>query len=48
MTTIEDANFALQKVLDAGSQKNVIELAWIKNVRVTIESNRNIIITIVC
>jgi len=29
MTTIEDANFALQKVLDAGSQKNVIELAWI-------------------
>ncbi len=36
MTTIEDANFALQKVLDAGSQKNVIELAWIKNVRVTI------------
>ena len=36
MTTIEDANFALEKVLDAGSQKNVIELAWIKNVRVTI------------
>ena len=36
MTTIEDANFALQKVLDAGSQKNVIELAWIKNVRVNI------------
>ena len=36
MTTIEDANFALQKVLDAGSKKNVIELAWIKNVRVTI------------
>ena len=36
MTTIEDANFVLQKVLDAGSQKNVIELAWIKNVRVTI------------
>ena len=36
MTTIEDANFALQNVLDAGSQKNVIELAWIKNVRVTI------------
>ena len=36
MTTIEDANFALQKVLDAGSQKNVIELAWIKNVRVII------------
>ena len=36
MTTIEDANCALQKVLDAGSQKNVIELAWIKNVRVTI------------
>ena len=36
MTTIDDANFALQKVLDAGSKKNVIELAWIKNVRVTI------------
>ena len=36
MTTIEDANFALQKVLDAGSKKNVIELVWIKNVRVTI------------
>ena len=36
MTTIEDANFALQKVLDAGSKKNVIELAWIKNVRVNI------------
>ena len=36
MTTIEDATFALQKVLDAGSQKNVIELAWIRNVRVTI------------
>ena len=36
MTTIEDANFALQKVLDAGSKKNVIELAWIKNVRVSI------------
>ena len=36
MTTIEDANFALQKVLDAGSKKNVIELAWIKNVRVII------------
>jgi ATP-binding protein involved in chromosome partitioning len=36
MTTIEDANFALQKVLDAGSKKNVIELAWIKNVRVNL------------
>ena len=36
MTTIEDANFALQKILDSGSKKNVIELAWIKNVRVTI------------
>ena len=36
MTTIEDANAALQKVLDAGSKKNVIELAWIKNVRVSI------------
>ena len=36
MTTIEDANFALQKILDAGSKKNVIELTWIKNVRVII------------
>ena len=36
MTTVEDANLALQKVLDAGSKKNVIELDWIKNVRVTI------------
>ena len=36
MTTIEDANYALSKILDAGSKKNVIELAWIKNVRVII------------
>ena len=34
MTTVEDANFALSKILDAGSKKNLIELAWIKNVRV--------------
>jgi len=34
MTTIEDANYALSKILDAGSKKNVIELAWIKNVRI--------------
>ena len=36
MTTVEDANHALSKILDAGSQKNVIELGWIKNVRVKI------------
>ncbi len=36
MTTVEDANFALSKILDAGSKKNLIELAWIKNVRVNI------------
>ena len=36
MTTIEDANYALSKILDIGSKKNVIELAWIKNVRVLI------------
>ena len=36
MTTIEDANYALSKIIDSGSKKNVIELAWIKNVRVTI------------
>jgi len=34
MTTAEDANNALSKILDSGSKKNVIELAWIKNVRV--------------
>ena len=34
MTTVEDANYALSKILDAGSKKNVIELEWIKNVRV--------------
>ena len=34
MTTIEDANYALSKILDSGSKKNVIELGWIKNVRV--------------
>ena len=34
MTTVEDANNALSKVLDYGSKKNLIELAWIKNVRV--------------
>ena len=36
MTKIEDGNLALQKVLDAGSKKNVIELAWINNVRITL------------
>ncbi len=34
MTTVEDANYALSKILDSGSKKNLIELAWIKNVRV--------------
>ena len=34
MTTVQDANYALSKILDAGSKKNVIELAWIKNVRI--------------
>ena len=34
MTTVQDANYALSKILDAGSKKNLIELAWIKNVRV--------------
>ena len=36
MTTVEEANYALSKILDAGSQKNLIELGWIKNVRVAI------------
>ena len=30
MTTVEDANYALSKVLDAGSRKNVIELVGLK------------------
>ena len=34
MTSVEDANNALSKILDSGSQKNLIELTWIKNVRV--------------
>ena len=34
MTTVEDANNALSKILDSGSKKNVIDLSWIKNVRV--------------
>ena len=34
MTTVEDANNALSKILDSGSKQNLIELAWIKNVRV--------------
>ena len=36
MTTVEQANYALSKILDTGSQKNLIELGWIKNVRVPI------------
>jgi ATP-binding protein involved in chromosome partitioning len=36
MTTVEDANNALSKILDSGSKKNLIELAWIKNVRVVL------------
>jgi len=36
MTTVEDANNVLSKILDSGSKKNLIELAWIKNVRVII------------
>ncbi len=34
MTTVEDAKNVLSKILDSGSKKNLIELAWIKNVRV--------------
>ena len=34
MTTVEDANYSLSKILDSGSKKNLIELEWIKNVRV--------------
>ena len=36
MTTREDAIIALSKILDAGSKKNVIELDWVKNVRIKI------------
>lgn len=36
MTTVEEATHALSKILDAGSKKNLIELGWIKNVRVKI------------
>ena len=36
MTTVEEANHALSQILDTGSQKNVIELGWIKNVRVAV------------
>ncbi len=36
MTTVQEANHALSKILDTGSQKNVIELGWIKNVRVAV------------
>ena len=34
MTTVEDANYSLSKIIDSGSKKNLIELEWIKNVRV--------------
>ncbi len=36
MTTIEDTKDALSNILDAGSKKNLIELGWIKNIRVII------------
>ncbi len=36
MTTVEDANYVLSKILDNGSNKNLIELEWIKNVRVVL------------
>ena len=36
MTTVEEANHALSNIFDAGSQKNLIEFGWIKNVRVPI------------
>ncbi len=36
MTTVEEASNALSKILDEGSKKNVLELGWIKNVRVSI------------
>ena len=34
MTTVEDANNVLSKILDSGSKKTLIDLGWIKNVRV--------------
>tara|TARA_Y100001978_G_scaffold45212_1_gene40256 strand:+ start:358 stop:1422 length:1065 start_codon:yes stop_codon:yes gene_type:complete len=41
MTTVEEANYALSKIVDAGSQNSLIDLGWIKNVRVS--SPRSII-----
>ena len=41
MTTVEEASDALSKIIDAGSKKDLIELGWIKNVRVS--SPRSII-----
>lgn len=36
MTKVEEARDALSKIIDVGSQKNLIELGWIKNVRVLV------------
>ena len=36
MTKVEEANYALSKIIDSGSQKNLIDLGWIKNVRIII------------
>ena len=35
MTTVEEACNALSKIIDNGSQKNLIDLGWIKNVRIS-------------
>ena len=36
MTTVEEAKYALSKIIDFGSKKKLIDLGWIKNIRVLI------------
>ncbi len=36
MTKVEEARDALSKIIDVGSKKNLMELGWIKNVRVLV------------
>ena len=36
MTTVEEASNALSKIIDFGSHKNLMDLGWIKNVRISV------------
>ena len=36
MTTVEEAKYALSKIIDSGSQKKLIDLGWITNIRIII------------